>query len=185
MKETMRLLENDMYGELVQTPLGPISFMVGPRGVQRLVFAPLTSFKETLPYQGNQPSWEGFHTIKKIIKELNEYLEGRRENFSIMVDWLEMSDFQRRVLQVTCTVPYGELLTYGDIARQMGQPGAARAVGRALGANPLPIIIPCHRVIGSNHGLHGYLGGLARKTFLLALEGHRIENHRVIYADVE
>ena len=97
--------------------------------------------------------------------ELNDYLEGRREAFTVKMDLQDINDFQQRVLQATCRIPFGSVLTYGDIARQMGQPGAARAVGRALGANPLPIIIPCHRVIGLDHSLHGYLGGLDRKFF--------------------
>jgi len=154
-----------MFGELAQTPLGPISFMAGTDGIRRVVFAPLTKLKEILPCQDYQTSWDVFHTTKRIILELNDYLEGRREAFTVKMDLQDINDFQQRVLQATCRIPFGSVLTYGDIARQMGQPGAARAVGRALGANPLPIIIPCHRVIGLDHSLHGYLGGLDRKFF--------------------
>lgn len=175
----MRYQAGLMFGELVETGLGPISFMATPLGVQRIAFAPLSALRGLLTNQDAMPSWEAFDIVKRTVLELNEYFEGERKAFTFAIDWCNLTDFQRRVLQKTSAIPYGKVLTYGAIAQQLDQPQAACAVGRALAANPLPVVVPCHRVIGSDHNLHGYLGGLERKTFLLRLEGHRIKNHRV------
>ena len=110
---------------------------------------------------------------------MKTYLFGLRKTFSIRVDWEILDGFQRKVLNHTAEIPYGEVMTYGEIAQEIGQPCAARAVGRALGANPMPVVIPCHRVIGADRRLRGYIGGLAKKKFLLTLEGHRIEDGRL------
>jgi len=84
------------------------------------------------------------------------------------------------VLEVTAEIPYGEVRTYSEMARLIGAPKAARAVGRALAQNPVPIIIPCHRVISADRGLRGYIGGMERKAFLLRLEGHRVSKDGVV-----
>ncbi|MBI5303297.1 MAG: methylated-DNA--[protein]-cysteine S-methyltransferase [Chloroflexi bacterium] len=106
-----------------------------------------------------------------LARELREYAEGHRREFDVRLDWSLVKPFQRAVLQAAHRIPFGETRSYGWIARAIGKPGASRAVGQALGANPLPIILPCHRVISSDGGLGGYGGGLALKRKLLALEG--------------
>jgi len=118
-----------------------------------------------------------FETAKtyKAVNELSEYLDGIRRDFDLQIDWSVMTPFQQRVLKLVCAIPFGETSTYGEIASQLGKPKAARAVGRANATNPIPLIIPCHRVIGSNGKLHGYSapGGLATKAWLLQIEGRR------------
>ncbi len=109
-----------------------------------------------------------------VARELNEYAAGRRREFDLSLDWSAIKPFQRAVLTVTHSIPYGETRTYAWVAQQMGKPNAARAVGRALATNPIPIIVPCHRVLGSDGGLHGYGGGLPMKARLLKLEGARL-----------
>ena len=106
-----------------------------------------------------------------LRRQLGEYFDGVRESFELGVDDRLMSPFVRRVLRETAKVPYGEVSTYGTVAARIARPSAARAVGAALGANPVPIVIPCHRIVGASGRLTGYAGGLHRKEFLLRLEG--------------
>lgn len=107
-----------------------------------------------------------------ILSQITEYLQGERWIFEIPFDWSTLTDFQRAVLQATCDIPYGETRSYGEIARLIGRPRAARAVGQAERRNPTPLVVPCHRVIGSNGNLRGYGGsnGLNTKAWLLAFE---------------
>ena len=103
--------------------------------------------------------------------ELREYLDSKRKQFSIQIDWSGMHEFQRQALLATYAIPYGQTSTYGDLAQQLGRPRAARAVGRAEATNPMPIVIPCHRVLGADGKLRGYGGGLEVKKWLLQMEG--------------
>ena len=107
----------------------------------------------------------------EMLRELKEYAEGRRRAFELPLDWSSIKPFQRAVLKATSTIPFGETRSYGWVAHKIGKPRAFRAVGHALATNPIPIILPCHRVIGSDGGLHGYGGGLPMKAMLLKLEG--------------
>ena len=107
--------------------------------------------------------------LRAARRQLEEYFAGERREFSLALA-AEGTDFQRQVWQALCTIPYGATVSYGDIARQIGNPNAVRAVGLANGRNPISIIVPCHRVIGADGSLTGYGGGLERKRFLLALE---------------
>jgi methylated-DNA-[protein]-cysteine S-methyltransferase len=104
--------------------------------------------------------------------QLEEYFAGVRRKFSLVLD-AAGTDFQRNVWRALCAIRYGTTASYGDIARQIGNPRAVRAVGLANGRNPISIVVPCHRVIGADGSLTGYGGGLERKRFLLALEGGR------------
>jgi methylated-DNA-[protein]-cysteine S-methyltransferase len=106
-----------------------------------------------------------------LRRQLVEYFDGARETFDVPVDDRLMSPFIRKVLRETARVPYGRVSTYGTVAANIARPSAARAVGAALGANPIPIVIPCHRIVGASGRLTGYAGGLQRKEFLLRLEG--------------
>lgn len=108
---------------------------------------------------------------EEVRRELDEYFAGRRNRFDVRVDRRLMHPFTKEVLAATGRVRYGELATYGEIATRIGRPKAARAVGAALGANPVPIVVPCHRVVGAGGRLTGYAGGLDRKGWLLTLEG--------------
>jgi methylated-DNA-[protein]-cysteine S-methyltransferase len=104
-------------------------------------------------------------------RELDEYFAGHRTSFSLRLDRRLMSPFAREVLTATARVPFGAVTTYGEVAAKIHRPQAARAVGAALGSNPIPIVVPCHRVVGAGGALTGYAGGLDRKVFLLRLEG--------------
>lgn len=110
-----------------------------------------------------------------------EYLEGKRKIFEIPLDWESIRGFQKDVLQLTFNIPFGEVRTYGQIAALLHKPGAARAVGAALARNPLPILIPCHRVVSSTGHLTGYLGskGIVTKQWLLEREGHKIVDQKL------
>jgi methylated-DNA-[protein]-cysteine S-methyltransferase len=109
--------------------------------------------------------------LRHATSELREYFGGQRARFDIPLDWGRMARFQRAVLEATATVPFGQVDTYAGIARKIGKPGATRAVGNALGRNPIPVIVPCHRVIRSDATIGGYTGGLGIKHRLLAIEG--------------
>lgn len=106
-------------------------------------------------------------------RELDEYFAGRRQKFDLPIDWALTTPFGRRVLQATTAIPFGRTSTYAAIAAAAGSPRGARPTGNALGANPIPIVVPCHRVLASGGGLGGYTGGLSRKELLLGIEGAR------------
>ncbi|MZD08489.1 methylated-DNA--[protein]-cysteine S-methyltransferase [Streptomyces sp. SID5785] len=105
-------------------------------------------------------------------RQLADYFAGRRHDFDLPLDWSLSAGFNREVLRELATgVPYGSVVGYGDLARRVGQPGAAQAVGAAMGSNPLPVVVPCHRVVERDGGIGGFGGGLETKRRLLALEG--------------
>jgi methylated-DNA-[protein]-cysteine S-methyltransferase len=104
-------------------------------------------------------------------RQLQEYFAGERRAFELRLDRRLMGSFARKVLDVTARVPFGQVSTYGRVATEIERPHAARAVGAALGSNPIPIVVPCHRIVGASGKLTGYAGGLHRKEFLLHLEG--------------
>lgn len=171
------------FGELKENPLGyPISLVAGDRGLQRMVFKSLKDVKKEENFLSDEPSLKGLEIIGVLFNEINEYLFGVRKAFSIDIDWQSVNGFQRDVLQMAYEIPYGSIRRYGEIAMQLGKPGSARAVGRALSENPMPIVIPCHRVIGADYKLHGFAApdGIKTKARLLRLEGHTIKNDRVI-----
>ncbi|MCV7299158.1 methylated-DNA--[protein]-cysteine S-methyltransferase [Mycobacterium barrassiae] len=127
--------------------------------------------------QTYEPSRDGWKVdddaFPDAVEQLEAYFAGARTDFDLALD-LVGTDFQRRVWAALLTIPYGETRSYGEIARQIGSPGAFRAVGLANGHNPIGIIVPCHRVIGSNGSLTGYGGGLDRKRALLDMEKKRV-----------
>ena len=104
-------------------------------------------------------------------RELDEYFEGRRQEFDTPIDWSYLAGFTREVLRATAAIRFGEVSTYAGVAEAAGSPRAVRAAGNALGANPMPVIVPCHRVLRTGGKLGGYTGGIERKEFLLRLEG--------------
>ena len=126
--------------------------------------------------QTYEPSHDGWEpdddAFPEAVEQLDAYFAGDRTEFHLDLNMVGTA-FQRRVWEALLTIPYGETRSYGEIARQIGAPGAFRAVGLANGHNPIGIIVPCHRVIGSNGSLTGYGGGLDRKRALLALEKSR------------
>ena len=110
-------------------------------------------------------------SLEPVRRELEQYFGGGRRSFELKLDWTLVGGFGRRVLRVTSQIPYGGVLSYQEVAADAGSPRGYRAAGNALGANPIPIVIPCHRVLHAGGGLGGYGGGLDRKRWLLQLEG--------------
>lgn len=111
-----------------------------------------------------------------VLNQLSQYLSKEKRSLDVTVDWSLLTPFQADVLRLVKAIPYGETRTYQQIAEQMGSPGAARAVGQANATNPMPILIPCHRVVGADGSLRGYggAGGVETKAWLLKLEGSRL-----------
>lgn len=153
-----------LIASIVGTPIGPLFFALDDQGA--LVSL---EFGEPRLARGDEIEWDDEHCAS-VREQLIEYFEGRRTRFDIRLN-MRGTDFQKRVWGELLTIPYGETRTYGDIARRIGNAKAVRAVGLANGSNPIAIVVPCHRVIGSNGSLTGYGGGLPLKEKLLALEG--------------
>jgi len=163
------------FGRLPATPLGDLWLAASSLGLVALDWAAdALSFGQFLTRRFKKPIEDDLTgRLSPAFDELSEYLTGIRREFTIPLDWSLLRPFQQAVLQATYAIPYGETCTYGDLARKVGRPRSARAVGRAEATNPLPLIIPCHRVIGTDGKLHGYGGGqgLPTKEWLLRLEG--------------
>ncbi|HUH80691.1 MAG TPA: methylated-DNA--[protein]-cysteine S-methyltransferase [Solirubrobacteraceae bacterium] len=160
------------YGS-VDSPFGTLHAAVTPRGLVRLAFPEETepAMVEELARRISPRVVRSPEPLERLERELDEYFSGRRRSFSLKLDWRLIGPFARRVLTRTAAIPYGSFSSYGEIAAEAGSPRGARAAGNALGANPIPIVIPCHRVLHTGGGLGGYGGGLERKRFLLELEG--------------
>jgi len=159
--------------KLEDTLVGDIYLAQSPKGLCRVEFGRTTEriFMESLAGAlGSGASIEA-RALPIVEVQLRNYLSGKSTSFSLEVDLRGMTAFQRQVLRQTMRIPYGRTTSYRVIAGRTGRPNAYRAVGNALGANPVAIVIPCHRVIASDGGLGGYGGGLALKRKLLALEG--------------
>lgn len=152
--------------DVIDSPLGPLALVAANAAVTGIYFAghrrqaPLPAFGEPAP---DDP------VIARAARQLGEYFAGDRRVFELPL--APAGDaFRQAVWALLRTIPYGQTRTYGEIARELGRPGAAQAVGAANGANPISIVVPCHRVIGADGTLTGYAGGLDRKRFLLDLE---------------
>jgi methylated-DNA-[protein]-cysteine S-methyltransferase len=157
----------------VDSPFGTLHAATTKRGLVRLAFPEegLESVLGRLARQLSPRIVESPATLDPVRRELEEYFTGRRRAFDLALDWALIAPFGRRVLRMTAAIPYGGHLSYAEIAAEAGSPRGARAAGNALGANPIPIVIPCHRVLRSGGALGGYGGGLDRKRYLLELEG--------------
>ncbi len=178
----MKKYKNVYIGEVDPTPLGPIWVAVSERGLVALEFVEdETALVERLQHRGFHVASDDPQPASQAVQQVSEYLQGKRREFDLPIDWSEMTSFQKKVLQATLEVPAGEVVTYGELAQRVGKPRAARAVGRAQATNPMPLVIPCHRVIGADGELHGYggRGGLKTKAWLLHMEGAGVkEDHR-------
>ncbi len=157
----------------VASPIGSLLVAVTKRGLVRLAFEDedRDEVLEHLAALVSPRVLASAGPTDEVRRELDEYFAGERRRFEVRVDRRLMHPFAKDVLAATARVGYGRLATYGQIAQRIGRPTAARAVGVALGSNPVPVVVPCHRVIGASGSLTGYGGGLPRKQALLALEG--------------
>jgi methylated-DNA-[protein]-cysteine S-methyltransferase len=165
----------DVAYAVVDSPIGALVAAVTPTGLVRLAYEDfnggLDAVLENLAGRLSPRILEQPAKLDPVRRELDEYFTNRRETFDLPIDWSLYSDFGRRVLQATAAIPFGHTATYGEVAAQAGNAKASRAAGRALGANAIPIVVPCHRVIGTSGKLTGYTGGMHRKEALLRLEG--------------
>lgn len=156
-----------------KTLVGDIFIAQSSKGLCSLEFGRISerSFLQHLAeYLGPDVSFE-MRSLPIVEVQLDKYFAGKVTSFSLEVDLRRMTSFQKQVLRQTMRVPYGRTSSYRDIASRIGRPAAYRAVGNAVGANPIPIVVPCHRIIAADGGIGGYSGGLAYKKKLLALEG--------------
>jgi methylated-DNA-[protein]-cysteine S-methyltransferase len=161
-------------GILSDSPLGDLWIAVSGQGLAAIEWSQdEAEFGAYLAKRFKRPVQPHFEKAAPALHQLDEYLRGARRSFDVSIDWSLLRPFQQRVLQIVFAIPYGQTRTYGDIAYEIGSPRAARAVGRANATNPMPLVIPCHRVIGRDGKLHGYGGGqgLPTKEWLLQLEG--------------
>ncbi len=156
-----------LYYDIVDSFLGPILLVQSGPGIRKIHF-----FKKNQAYLPDAPGKRSPRLLKSARVEILEYLNGRRTAFSLRTE-NQGSPFQKKVWEALKTIPYGATRSYQEIAVQIENPKAARAVGLACRQNPLPIIIPCHRVIGKNGDLTGYAGGLRIKEKLLTLESKK------------
>jgi methylated-DNA-[protein]-cysteine S-methyltransferase len=163
----------DVAYALHDSPVGELLLAATPAGLVRIAYLDGTAeaWLERLAATVSPRLLHAPAVLDEPRRELDEYFAGQRQSFDLDLDWRLTRGFGRRVLRATAAVPFGELTTYARVAGAAGSPRAYRAAGNALGANPLPIVVPCHRVLASGGGLGGYTGGVARKQTLLALEG--------------
>lgn len=162
----------DVAYDLVDSPIGTLLVAATDRGFCRIAYdAEPERELERLARTFGVRVLRSALPIDPARRELDEYFEGRRRRFELPVDVALLAEFNRRVLRELARVPYGQVVTYGELATRAARPRAARAVGTVMNRNPLPIVLPCHRVVGANGKLVGYAGGLERKEALLRLEG--------------
>ena len=162
----------DVGYDVVDSPIGPLLVAATDRGVLRISFDPDPHHHiERLARLAGPRILRAPLQVDAARTELDEYFDGRRRGFELRVDLRGATPFATRVLAELARVPFGETATYADLATRAGQPKAARAVGAVMNRNPIPIVLPCHRIVGAGGGLVGYAGGLERKEALLRLEG--------------
>ena len=162
----------DVAYDLTDSPVGELLLAATERGICRISFDPEPERAiEELAMTHGVRVLRSSGALQQPRRQLDEYFGGSRRDFDLRVDLAALPSFQQAVLVELQRVPYGATDTYGGLAARIGRPRAARAVGGALNRNPVPIVVPCHRVVGSTGSLVGYAGGLERKERLLALEG--------------
>jgi methylated-DNA-[protein]-cysteine S-methyltransferase len=160
--------------DVVESPIGPLLVAATDRGLLRISFSgsfdPAATLEEIARVAGPRVL-RAPRAVDAAHRELDEYFAGRRHAFDLAVDLRGLAPFSVAVLGELAKVPYGHTATYGELAARAGHPKAARAVGMVMNRNPIPIVLPCHRIVGASGSLVGYAGGLERKVALLELEG--------------
>ena len=163
----------DVAYALLDTPVGELLLAATPRGLVRVAYPSRGGWERVLAELAGSISPRVLAAPKRLDeprRELDQYFAGKRRDFELPLDWQLSRGFERRVLRATARIPYGQTSSYAQIAAAAGSPRGWRATGNALGANPLPIVVPCHRVLRTGGALGGYGGGPERKAALLAIE---------------
>jgi len=163
------------YAMMTDTPVGTIGIAAGEAGLCRVDYVKSEQqfLERILETFGDRPVVRT-EKLDPARRELDQYFAGKRLDFDLKVDWSSvLSGFARKVLRATARIPAGQVLSYGDVAARAGNPRASRAAGNALHANPVPIVVPCHRIVRSDGSLGGYGGGVPNKVWLLEHEGAR------------
>lgn len=165
----------DVAYAMVESPLGPLLAVGTDEGLLMLRYADegVDEALERIAERVSPRILELPARLDPARRELEEYFSGRRRAFGIPIDWSLITGYARAVLRATAAIPYGGASSYGEVSAAAGSPRGARATGNALGSNPIPIVIPCHRVLRAGGRIGGYTGGLERKRFLLDLEAGR------------
>ena len=160
------------YG-IYESPLGPLTVFVTPRGLVRLSYPgePIEEQMDELATLISPRLMSAPERTDEVRRQLDGYFGGTRRDFELPIDWRLLRGFRGEVLRATARIPFGAVSSYREVATAAGSPNAYRAAGNALGSNPVPIVVPCHRVLHAGGGLGGYTGGLDRKRYLLRLEG--------------
>ena len=158
----------------VHTAIGTVFVGVSDQGVFDVAFGlrDEAAYRQRLAQRAPEVLNDRAGRLRSVIAEIEAYFAGTLRDFSVPVDLRGVTPFTAKVLRETQAIPYGTLVSYGELARRLGASRAARAVGGALGRNPIPVIIPCHRVVGHGGHIGGYTGGLTRKRALLGVEGY-------------
>jgi methylated-DNA-[protein]-cysteine S-methyltransferase len=176
--DSHRQNDQQVVWTVVSTDIGPLLLAATREGLVNVVFHATDSVRdkalERLASRLGAGLVEdaGSPLLAEAIRQVAEYFAGELRDFELPLDWSLITGFNRQVLrELASGVPYGTVVGYGDLAGRVGQPGAAQAVGVAMGSNPLPVVVPCHRVVESDGGIGGFGGGLETKRKLLALEG--------------
>jgi len=163
-----------LYYTIFKTPAGWLGLLGSPAGLRRVILPQSSDIKVIASLGTSLKEAEPSPTFfSDLTARLQTYFSGKEVDFPDKLDFGEATPFQRRVWEAARKIPYGKTHTYAWVAAQAGKPGAARAAGQALGQNPCPIIVPCHRVTSTGGGLGGFTGGLAIKQYLLKLEKNR------------
>jgi len=158
--------------DIVDSPVGPLLVAATDQGLLRISFdADPEHELDRLARVAGRRILRAPRAVDPVRRELDEYFDQRREAFDLGLDLRGITPFTMQVLEELARVPYGQTATYGELAARVGRPRAARAIGMIMNHNPIPIVLPCHRIVGSNGSLVGYGGGLDRKEQLLRLEG--------------
>lgn len=161
----------DVGYDVVDSPIGPLLLAASDAGICRISFGGGEDQLDALARLHGRRVLRARRAVAAAERQLDEYFAGRRRAFELDVDTRPLPPFARRVLDELARVPFGETTTYGSLAARVEAPRAARAVGMVMNRNPIPIVLPCHRVVGANGSLTGYAGGLDVKERLLRLEG--------------
>lgn len=165
----------DVAYATLDSPVGPLLLATTPKGLIRVAYIDHADEDAVLEHLATHVSPRVLAAPRRLDeprRELEEYFAGARRRFDLPVDWRLTRGFARRVLQATARIPFGATATYKEMAAQAGSPRGSRAAGNALGSNPIPIVVPCHRILHSDGGLGGYTGGLEKKRVLLGVEGY-------------